>query len=322
MSSDKPRRRRGRQTEVVSMKHKSKTSTPREGTIPDEDAFKFRPHKSPLIQLTEETPTWHECGRHTPGRDDTIFSDPPSSLNQQSSQLVTKYRALADSIYKVEVQLFASSRGGQGSSSDERWVESTMKRGTLKDRIAAMSVVVSTDPVHKLYALDGLLQLAGCSETNPGQANSRVAQMAAEALADLFLNTLLPTHRKLVMLDQRPLFRYSFDGNKSSKKTLSPRILLLWRYEEMIKAKYQLFVRHYLTHTLREGMDISKVFALRTSGALLRSIPECEAQLLSIMVNKLGDPAKKIAAAAGHELRRVLDQHSNMQLVVAREVCF
>lgn len=60
-----------------------------------------------------------------------------------------------------------------------------MKRGTLKDRIAAMSVIVSTNPVHKLYALDGLLQFAA----NP---NARMAQMAAEALEDLFLSTLLP----------------------------------------------------------------------------------------------------------------------------------
>jgi hypothetical protein len=39
-----------------------------------------------------------------------------------------------------------------------------------------------------------------------------------------------------------------------------------------------------------------------------------------MLVNKLGDPSKKIAAAAGHQLRQVLDQHVNMQVVIAREV--
>jgi len=40
-----------------------------------------------------------------------------------------------------------------------------------------------------------------------------------------------------------------------------------------------------------------------------------------MLVNKLGDPTKKIAAAAGHQLRLVLEQHVNMQTIIAREVC-
>jgi ribosome biogenesis protein MAK21 len=193
---------------------------------------------------------------------------------------------------------------------DDQWVENTMKRGTLKDRIAAMSVIVSTDPVHKLHALDGLLSMA----TNP---NTRMAQMAAEALEDLFLRTLLPPERKLLSLHQRPLHLYQ-DGNK----TLSPRILLLWRFEEMLQEKYNVFLNQYLLHTLQNGLDVNKISALRTASALLRGVPEGEAQLLGMLVNKLGDPSKKIAAGAGHELRLVLEQHANMQTVIAREVSF
>jgi ribosome biogenesis protein MAK21 len=235
-----------------------------------------------------------------------LVSDAPSSTDLKNSTLVLKYRSEADELYRREVQNF-----GKSGSSDERWVENTMKRGTLKDRIAAMSVVVSTNPVHKLYALDGLLQMAGCSG---GQTNARMAQMAAEALEDLFISTLLPPNRKLVPLDQRPLYRYE------GQKTLSPRILLLWRYEEMIKEKFQLFISQYLMQTLKDGIEMSKISALRTASALLRSIPEGEMQLLGMVANKLGDPSKKIAAAAGQELRRVLDQHANMQVVIAREV--
>ena len=77
----------------------------------------------------------------------------------------------------------------------------------------------------------------------------------------------------------------------------------------------------YLESTLRDGMDLNKTFAIRTAGSLLRSTPEGEAQLLVMMVNKLGDPGKKIAASAGHELRRVLEEHENMQGIAAREVC-
>ena len=43
-------------------------------------------------------------------------------------------------------------------------------------------------------------------------------------------------------------------------------------------------------------------------------------QILMLIVNKLGDPARKTSAAAGHELRRVLKHHPSMQVVISREV--
>jgi hypothetical protein len=49
--------------------------------------------------------------------------------------------------------------------------------------------------------------------------------MAAEALEDLFLNTLLPPGRKLLNLDQRPLAVYEVSFQEDC---LSPRVLLLW----------------------------------------------------------------------------------------------
>jgi hypothetical protein len=44
--------------------------------------------------------------------------------------------------------------------------------------------------------------------------------------------------------------------------------------------------------------------------------------LLTLIANKIGDPAKKIASAAGHQLRRVLEEHPAMVNVIAREVSF
>ena len=257
---------------------------------------------------------WYEWGKNVPGRDDSSCALDPLLTSTQKSLLAKKYRSLADEIFRVEVGLTGSSSSGIKARSDDRWVENTMKKGTLKDRIAATSVLVSTDPIHKLSALDSLLGMAGCSDS--GQSNSRVAQMAAEALEDLFLNTLLPPGRKLWTLEQRPLSSYE----SPSTKTLSPRVLLLWRFEEILKEKYLSFLNGYLVATLRDGMDLNKTFALRIAGTMLRSTPEGEAQLLTMMVNKLGDPGRKIAASAGHELRRVLDEHENMQEIAAREV--
>lgn len=291
-----------------------------------------RPHSAPLVRLTEEAPTWYDCGRNTAGRDDVDDDDGagegkggggPHARRRGAREAASAYRRRADEIYGREVSL--ARNGGMGGATggddaDERWVETTMRRGTLKDRIAAASVVVTQDPVHKLHALDLLLDLAGCGVGADGAGgsvpNSRVGQMASEALADLFANTLLPPDRKLVSLDERPLRRY--EGGR----TLSPRVLLLWRYEEMVKLRYASYLSRYLGRTLAGEDETSKRSALAAAAGLLTQRPEGEEVLLAMIVNKIGDPARKIAGAAGHQLRLILEEHPVMINVVAREVSY
>ena len=124
-----------------------------------------------MIPLTEETPTWFQCRRNTPGRDDTLaaassssFAGAEPSIRRNPPDVVQRYRALGEKIYQHEVALSkqqSAAGSSAGSGRDQAWVESTMRRGTLKDRVAAMSVVVSTHPVHKLHALDMLLNMVG-----------------------------------------------------------------------------------------------------------------------------------------------------------------
>ena len=321
---DKPQRRRGKSKD----KHSSAGANPSPKNNISSSGGTPSFHV-PLIQFGEDASTWYEYGKDLPGRNDIISSSNNPKTNSLTPDLIRRYRSMADNIYQNELRLFNQSQNSKGSA-DERWVESTMRKGTLKDRIAAMSVTLSSDPVHKFYALDMLLSMVGCSSSaesgGGGKTNSRVSQLTAEALEDLFVNTLLPANRKLVSLAQRPLYQYEKNdandgsGNKKSKKTLSPRILLLWRFEEMIKEKYDLYLHQYMARTLQDGAEQQKISTLQSAANLLSSVPEGESILLSMMVNKLGDPDKKTAAAAGHQLRIVLQRHPNMQTVVAREV--
>lgn len=333
MGDVKERRRRGNRNGdkggnggKQSNYHNAKqNSSHQSSTIPQRNngAPPYKPHSTLLVQFTEETPTWYDCGRNTAGRDDTIFDNADGSskktTGKNTREMVSKYRQLADNIYSHEVSLSRQSGSGGASYSDkdEKWVENTMKRGTLKDRIAAMSVVVGMDCMHKIYALDMLLDLAGCGIGGAEMGavpNARVGQMASEALADLFVNTLLPKDRKLISLESRPLHLYEGD------KTLSPRVLLLWRYEEMMKQRYTSYLSRYLGRTLAGEDEPSKKNALTTASALLMQIPEGEEVLLTVVVNKIGDPGRKIASAAGHQLRLLLEEHPVMVNVVAREV--
>ena len=175
--------------------------------------------------------------------------------------------------------------------------------------------------------------------------------MKADALTYLLTNSLLPNSRKLYGLESRPLFLYEDQEDNDSKndatknksktkrissKTLSPRILLLWRYEEMIKYRYISFISQNLGKNLSESssktpvpqsnmgsnsLEMYKLVALRNASSLMRDIPEGEQILLSMIVNKIGDPSRKVAAAAAHQLRLILEVHPVMTVVITREVC-
>ena len=339
------RRRRGiKESKSPNKVHDHKADSP---TTQNVVSAVFRPHKSLLIQLTENTPTWYECGRNTPGRDDTVFTVPcTNNTLVPNPAIVTKYRTLATQIYDQEILL---SSNKTALTSDEQWLEGAVHKGTLKDRVAAMAVLINTDPVHKIHTLDKLLDLAGVVSSNhhttplsgdqssviqtskttaSGHFNVRINQLAAQALVDLFVNTLIPKNRKLYTLDKRPLYLYeksTTDGtSKSTTRTLSARVLLLWRFEEILKVKYTSFLMQYLGKALSQNavssLEHHKIVVLETASNLLAEIPEGEHILLTLIVNKLGDPSRKIAAAAGHQLRLVLEAHPNMTCVMAREV--
>jgi ribosome biogenesis protein MAK21 len=88
----------------------------------------------------------------------------------------------------------------------------------------------------------------------------------------------------------------------------------------MIKIRYSSYLTRYLGRAMAGEDEPSKRGALSTASSLLMRVPEGEELLLSMIANKIGDPARKIASAAGHALRLILDEHPAMVNVVAREV--
>jgi len=262
-----------------------------------------------LIALEEGDPWW-EVASSTQGRNDVITDKNNNNNKSVETSTVIKYRKRADELFELELTAFHN-RDGTNKLRDDRWMDETMRKGTLQDRIAAMAVSCSQNPVHKLNVLDQLLNLAS--------KEKRIATMSSEALQNLFVDVYLPPERKLILLSRRPLNDYE---NNSSKKTLSPRVLMLWRFEELVKERYSRFLSLLATwlNDAAGSIDVHKLNAIRTTVELLSARPEAEAQLLSMAVNKLGDPMKKAAAAAGHQLRILLESHPAMTPVVAREV--
>ncbi|OQR96917.1 hypothetical protein THRCLA_07112, partial [Thraustotheca clavata] len=75
-----------------------------------------------------------------------------------------------------------------------------------------------------------------------------------------------------------------------------------------------------LSNGMNDAIDVHKRACIRAVVALLTSKPEQEAVLLTMLVNKLGDPERKIAAYVLHQLQELLKAHPVMKRVVVDDV--
>ena len=208
----------------------------------------------------------------------------------------------------------ASSVTGKGRSSAEAaWLRLVRTAGTAADKVAAALVTAQQDPVANLKAIDALLDLADGARTAGGK---RGAGQALDALRDLFIGALMP-NRKLRRLEDQPcdelLARHSV-GSATRR-----RYLLLWAFEDALKQRHGRLLA-CLASLSRDPLEWLKNKAMATAAKLLACKPEGERDLLALLINKLGDPARRAASGAAHHLGQVLNEHPAMKGVVVRDV--
>ncbi|GMF33323.1 unnamed protein product [Phytophthora lilii] len=218
-----------------------------------------------------------------------------------SDELVLALKKQAQQLLEAEVARFEAHKSSK-MSSDDKYLATMMKSGTLSDRVAALTLTSQGSPLHSLLRIGQLITMAS-------KKARRESLMAVDSLKDLFLNNLLPDNAKLRFFHQHPL----------QAAQSSPAHLVLWFFEHCLKTAYA-----QLTGVLASGMDDAvdshKRACLRAANALLRAKPEQEAVLLAMLVNKLGDPDRKIAAYLHRMLQELLREHPAMKRVVVDEV--
>ncbi|EIE24712.1 hypothetical protein COCSUDRAFT_14147 [Coccomyxa subellipsoidea C-169] len=195
---------------------------------------------------------------------------------------------------------------GRRSGQDVKWLQEVRRAGTVADRVAAMTLLLQESAVANLRSLDELLRWVGKSS-----GARAVAGQAIDALREIFIAALLPD-RKLKFFEEQPIA--AVPDNKEGM-----RRLLYFYVEDQIKRRYAAFVG-MLEEASRENLEFLKDKTLKAIATLLAAKPEQEAHLLAALVNKLGDPSRKLASKAGYLLRGVLEEHPAMKVVMAREV--
>lgn len=206
------------------------------------------------------------------------------------------------------------------SSSSQRFYSTIMSSGTLSDKVSALTLAVQESPLHNTKALETLVGL--------GKKRSRTqAVEVLRSLKDMFaLGTLLPNDRRLRSFANQPSLLAAFQGagikwseGEPLPHGLQKSHLMVWAFEHFLKEQYFEIIK-VLEVWCSDEIEFSRSKAVSYVYELLKERPEQEANLLRLLVNKLGDPGKKIASRASYLLLQLEQAHPMMKPTVVKAV--
>lgn len=197
----------------------------------------------------------------------------------------------------------------KNNPSDAKWLMTALEKGTSRDRANAGALLVQTNPLCNLAALEAVVGMVKLS--NKGHLD------VVEVVTELMLNSIMPSFRKLISI---PLRGADWKNVKKQElgKELRDRIYAYWHFEDALRDVYFSYLNN-LSALIQTGQDNSKMKVIQYAAKLFTMVPEKEAYLLSMLVNKLGDPGKKVAVKALYHLTEVVKQHSAMCPIIVTE---
>ncbi|KAG6313548.1 hypothetical protein E4U44_002512 [Claviceps purpurea] len=207
------------------------------------------------------------------------------------------------------------------ASSSHKFLSTIMSSGTLTDKVSALTLAIQESPVHNIRAFDALLTLA--SKKSRAQALGAIG-----ALIDLLgPGTLLPSDRRLRPFQGQPGLLGTLQ--KHSVKSWSPsqplpgkineEHLISWAYEHWLKDTYFKIIQ-LLESWCSDEIEYSRMKAVDFVYGLLKEKPEQESNLLTLLVNKLGDRDRKIASRASYLLLQLQISHPGMKPIIIRSI--
>ena len=240
----------------------------------------------------------------------SALTDETSDAEDIKSYWLNKVEKYTRRVWDMELENYKRHSQSRSRRSETQWIQTVLKSGTLDDKFNAYVLLLQDSPVHNVAALETLIDFVHLKSRRP-------CLMAIDALQHLFLEVLLHPTRKLRNFEQNPFSKLSVlsGGNRDT----IDRYLISWMFEDKVKKLYVKFLDN-LELVGKDSIDKTKVKALSSTLEMLAGNPEQESVLLSRLVNKLGDPSRKIASKAMDLLSQLLERHPVMKWVVVSEV--
>ncbi|XP_065577941.1 CCAAT/enhancer-binding protein zeta-like [Artemia franciscana] len=239
--------------------------------------------------------------------DDPVLMKLGVNKEEEIPDLTALYNEAKD-YYSRELELYKNGGTGSGmSESESNWIKTVFQSGTSVDKINAYALLINEAPVHNISSVKSLIKMIELKAR-------RQCMQSVDALLKAFTSTLLPRKRKLI-----PFSKQNLKTAKNLEKSDKKKVFILFIFEEELKSVYGLFIKN-LEKLLKDPIDVVKKKGIACLEVLLVHSPEQEQELLTQLVNKIGDPHRPTASYAVSHLQTVVKKHPNMKLVVASEV--
>ena len=237
----------------------------------------------------------------------------PSQTSLPQKETIDQLHQYAMSLLENDGESYAAYN--KSTSSAHQFYSTIMSSGTLSDKISALTLSVQESPVHNVKALESLISLA----------RKRSRQQAVEvlgALKDLLgPGNLLPSDRKLRFFATQPSLAHVFEPKARWQiddplpGSLEESHLIAWAYEDKLKSSY-FEILQIIETWCNDEVVFARGKAVDYLFELLRDKPEQEANLLRLLVNKLGDSDKSIASKTSYNLLQLQNTHPAMRMTV------
>ena len=220
----------------------------------------------------------------------------------------------AQSVLDADVEHYGTSRS---SSSSKRFLSTIITSGTLQDKVSALTLAIQESPLHNVKAFQSLFALA--SKRSRTQAAG-----ALGALVDLLgPGSLLPPSRRLRAFSAQPALLAALRNaaiihwkeGDDLPRPLTDTDLVYWLYEDWLKEAFFKVVMLLETWTSDE-IEFSRMKGIDFVYALLKEKPEQEANLLRLLVDKLGDRERRVSSRASFLLLQLQILHPRMKHVI------
>ncbi|KAL8766349.1 MAG: hypothetical protein Q9209_006876 [Squamulea sp. 1 TL-2023] len=227
--------------------------------------------------------------------------------------LIIRIHEYAKTLLDTENERYASR--SDTANSAKQFYSTIMSSGTLSDKISALTLSIQESPLHNMKTLDALVGLA--RKRSRGQAVEVLG-----ALKDMFgLGSLLPPDRKLRSFATQPDLSTAFASKlrwTASDPLPHPMTkvhLILWAFEDWLKGMYFEILKILETWS-NDEVVFARGKAVDYICQLLKEKPEQEANLLRLLVNKLGDNDKKIASKTSYNILQLETAHPLMKPII------
>lgn len=282
--------------------------------------------------LIQPNKSWYKQERSLPVEGGKIEKKSFDAVEEASCK--ASYDKVAK-LYEEQVQKYRKER--EMSPADRQWLETVLKEGTLGDKVSAMLLQIQESPFYSLEYITSLLEMAS--------SHNRTESFGAmEALRDSFIKCIPEGLFGMDEVASSSDLSKTADSSSAISKYLP---LLTWRerwlrgmisghrehcsmsqllvcyYEDVLLRNFNTFIR-LLDISMGDQVQVGRERAMRLMNDLLlegrSSGLKQTISMLTSLINKMGDPKRKVSSRVHYYLQGIIEKHESLILPAVRAV--